>query len=197
MWYRLVKNLFFIIFKIFLRLEVIGLENIPKTGPVVIASNHASLLDPPLIGSSASRQVYFMAKEELFVPIFGQICASLGAFPVKRGEVDLNAMKHALQILKNKKVLGIFPEGTRSKTGALGHAEPGALAIANKGKALVVPTAVIGSNLSLRKTFWPKVKVVFGEPLVFSEGRMNKVELEENSKILMGKIQMLLEKNKI
>ncbi|MCH3915107.1 MAG: hypothetical protein LKE29_07525 [Acidaminococcaceae bacterium] len=63
------------------------------------------------------------------------------------------------------------------------------MAIANKGKALVVPTAVIGSNLSLQKTFWPKVKVVFGEPLSFSEGRMNKVELEKNSEILMEKDQ--------
>lgn len=197
MWYSFVGFVFHVIFKIIFRLEVIGVENIPKTGPVVIASNHASLLDPPLVGSSSSRKVNFMAKEELFVPVFGPLCASLGAFPVKRGEVDLNAMKRALQILKNQEVLGIFPEGTRSKTGALGHAEPGALAIANKGKALVVPTAVIGSNLSLQKTFWPKVKVVFGEPLSFSEGRMNKVELEKNSEILMEKIRILLENNKI
>ena len=197
MWYGFVKTIFRILFRIIFRLEIIGRENIPKTGPVVIASNHASLWDPPLVGSSASRKVNFMAKEELFVPVFGAICSSLGAFPVKRGGADLNAMKHALQLLKNNEVLGIFPEGTRSKTGELGHAEPGALAIANKGKAFVVPTAVIGSNLSLRKSFWPKMKVVFGEPLSFSEGHMNKADLEEKSKLLMEKIQILLENNKI
>ena len=197
MWYFFVKSIFHIIFKIFLRLEVSGLENIPLTGPVVIASNHASLLDPPLVGSSASRKVYFMAKEELFVPVFGPICASLGAFPVRRGKVDMVAMKRALQILKNQEVLGIFPEGTRSKTGKLGHGEPGALAIACKGKAVIIPTAVIGSNLALRKTFWPKVKIVFGTPLCFSDGQTNKEALEEKSEILMEKIRILLENNKI
>lgn len=187
MWYFFVKIVFRVIFKIFYRLEIIGVENIPKTGPVVIASNHASLLDPPLIGSSASRKVNFMAKEELFVPVFGTLCASLGAFPVKRGGADINAMKHALQLLKNQEVLGIFPEGTRSKNGTLGRGEPGALAIANKGKALVVPTAVIGSNLSLRKTFWPKIKVVFGKPMSFSERTLKQERFRAKIRAFNGK----------
>ena len=197
MWYSFVKVIFHVIFKIIFRLEIIGKENIPASGPVIIASNHASLLDPPLIGSSATRKVYFMAKEELFVPVFGTICSSLGAFPVKRGTVDMNAMKRALQILKRQEVLGIFPEGTRSKTGKLGPGESGALAIANKGKALVVPTAVVGSNLSLQKTFWPKIKIVFGEPMSFTEGHLNKEELEQKTEELMGKIQILLNNNQI
>ena len=77
-----------ILFKIFLRLEVHGAENIPKTGPLVIASNHLSLLDPPVIGVAAPRKVHFMAKRELFVPVLGYIYKTLGAFPVNRGGAD-------------------------------------------------------------------------------------------------------------
>lgn len=197
MWYKFVKTLCYIIFKILFRLEVIGLENIPKEGPVVIAANHISLLDPPLVGASSSRAVNFMAKEELFVFPLGQIYSSLGAFPVKRGASDRNAIKNALGILKDGKVLGIFPEGTRSTDGKLGPAEPGALAIANKGRAQVVPTAVIGSVLKGRKSFWPKMKVVFGEPLDYSQEQFHKEELEEKGRELMENIGYLLEKHKI
>ncbi|MCH3915109.1 MAG: 1-acyl-sn-glycerol-3-phosphate acyltransferase [Acidaminococcaceae bacterium] len=85
MWYSFVGFIFHVIFKIIFRLEVIGVENIPKTGPVVIASNHASLLDPPLVGSSSSRKVYFMAKEELFVPVFRSTLCVFGSFSRKKG----------------------------------------------------------------------------------------------------------------
>lgn len=197
MWYRFVQTICYILFKIFFRLEIIGQENIPKEGPVVIAANHISLLDPPLVGTCSSRPVYFMAKEELFVFPLGQIYSSLGAFPVKRGASDRNAIKTALNILKNNEVLGIFPEGTRSTNGKLGPAEPGALAIANKGKAMVVPTAVIGSVLKGRKNFWPKMRVVYGKPLDYSKETFRKEELEVKGRELMENIGNLLEKYKI
>lgn len=88
MFYSVLKIILRILFKIFLRLEVKGTENIPKTGPLVIASNHLSLLDPPVIGVAATRKVHFMAKQELFVPVLGTIYKQLGAFPVKRGGAD-------------------------------------------------------------------------------------------------------------
>jgi 1-acyl-sn-glycerol-3-phosphate acyltransferase len=197
MWYRFVQFVFNIIFKILFRFEVIGRENIPAQGPVLIASNHVSLLDPPLVGTASSRPVNFMAKEELFTFPLGPIYKSLGAFPVKRGASDRQAIKTALGLLKNKQVLGIFPEGTRSRNGKLGPAEPGALTFAYKTGAAVVPTAVIGSNLAMRKTTWPKIKVIFGQPIYFTEQHMSKEEIEEKSKELMKNIGNMLEKYKI
>jgi 1-acyl-sn-glycerol-3-phosphate acyltransferase len=164
---------------------------------VLIASNHVSLLDPPLVGTASSRPVNFMAKEELFTFPLGPIYKSLGAFPVKRGASDRQAIKTALGLLKNKQVLGIFPEGTRSRNGKLGPAEPGALTFAYKTGAAVVPTAVIGSNLAMRKTTWPKIKVIFGQPIYFTEQHMSKEEIEEKSKELMKNIGNMLEKYKI
>lgn len=196
MWYRFVQCFCWVIFKIFFRLEIIGRENIPLTGPVVIAANHVSLLDPPLVGTCSTRAVRFMAKEELFTFPLGAIYSSLGAFAVKRGASDRNAIKTALGILKAGGVLGIFPEGTRSLDGKLGNAEPGALAIASKAGALVVPTAVIGSKLEGRKSLWPQMKVVYGEPLDFSKEQLHKEELEVKGRELMENIGFLLEKYK-
>lgn len=169
MIYAVCKVILKIIFKIFIRLEVHGTENIPKNGPVVVASNHLSLLDPPVIGTAASRKVHFMAKQELFVPILGYIYKILGAFPVKRGGADRAAIKHGIEILQSNKVLAIFPEGTRSKTGKLGKAEPGALMMASKANAVIVPTCVIGTDIKRCGKLWPKVKVCFGKPLYFPE----------------------------
>ena len=143
MIYTLVKNLFKILFTIFLRLKVEGRENIPKDGPLVIASNHLSLLDPPVLGTAATRKVHFMAKEELFVPVLGTIYKILGAFPVRRGGADRAAIKHGIDILESGQVLAIFPEGTRSKTGELGKAQPGALMMASKAKATIQPASSV------------------------------------------------------
>ena len=197
MWYYFVQVFFRVIFKILFRIEIIGRENIPKTGPLIVASNHASLLDPPLVGASSTRKVCFMAKEELFVPILGTIYKSLGAFPVKRGASDRNAIKCALNLLKTNKVLGIFPEGTRSKNGQLGHAGSGTLGLAGKFRVPIVPTAVIGSNLKLQKSFWPKIKVIFGKPIYFPQDReVDKELLQEMTEIMMKEIGKMLEDNR-
>ena len=100
------------LFSLWLRWEVFGRENIPADGPVVIACNHLSLLDPPVLGAAATRQVHFMAKSELFRPSwFGAIIRKLGAFPVRRGAMDRDAIKTGLTILKEKKSLQFFPKG--------------------------------------------------------------------------------------
>ena len=196
MIYSIVHFIFSILFKILFRFEVIGKENIPKEGPVVIASNHASLFDPPLLGTAANRPVHFMAKEELFVPVLGSIYKTLGAFPVKRGASDIGALKHALVLLSKDKVVGIFPEGTRTKTGKLGPAGPGTCMIASRGKATIVPTAIIGSALKRNKSLWPKIKVVFGKPIPYRENiSINKENLHEMTEEMMSKIAELLEQN--
>ena len=184
-----------ILFRIFLRLEVHGAENIPKTGPLVIASNHLSLLDPPVIGVAAPRKVHFMAKQELFVPVLGYIYKTLGAFPVKRGGADGGAdraaIKHGIEILQSGEVLAIFPEGTRSKTGQLGKLEPGALMMAGKSNAIIVPTAVSGTDIKRCGRLWPKVTVRFGTPVPFPPVGLSKEVLQDLTDKLTADIKAL------
>ncbi len=177
MIYTIVRALFKILFAIGLRLRVEGTENIPKEGPLVIACNHLSLLDPPVLGTAASRKVHFMAKEELFVPVLGTIYKILGAFPVRRGGADRAAIKHGIEILESGQVLAIFPEGTRSKTGKLGKAQPGALMMASKAKATIVPACIIGTDYKRYGRIWPKVTVRFGKPIPFPQDAVVSKEL--------------------
>lgn len=192
MFYAVTKLIFQMLFKILLRMEVSGRENIPDKGPLVIASNHLSLLDPPVLGTAATRKVHFMAKQELFVPILGDIYKALGAFPVRRGGADRSAIKHGLEILQRGDVLAIFPEGTRSKTGKLGKAEPGALMLAGKSQAAIVPACVVGTDIKRCGKLWPKVKVVFGKPMYFpADQTVNKEVLKELTDELMRRIAEL------
>ena len=192
MIYTLLKPILWLLFKIGLRLNVEGTENIPKDGPLVIASNHLSLLDPPVIGVAATRKVHFMAKQELFVPILGDIYKALGAFPVRRGGADRAAIKHGIDILNDNKVLAIFPEGTRSKTGKLGKAEPGALMMASKAMATIVPCCVMGTDYRRQGRIWPKVTVRFGKPIYFpADAVVNKEFLHEMTENLMQHIAAL------
>ena len=192
MIYTILKPILWILFKIGLRLNIEGASNIPMDGPLVIASNHLSLLDPPVIGVAATRKVHFMAKQELFVPILGDIYKALGAFPVRRGGADRAAIKHGIDILKDNKVLAIFPEGTRSKTGKLAKAEPGALMMASKAMATIVPCCVIGTDYGRQGRLWPKVTVRFGKPIPFPKDAMvNKEFLHEMTETLMQRIAAL------
>ncbi len=191
MFYDLLKKFLYVVFKVLLRLEIEGEENIPLEGALVIASNHISLLDPPVLGVAATRKVHFMAKKELFVPVLGTFYRYLGAFPVQRGGADRAAIKQGLDILRNGHTLAIFPEGTRSKTGLLGKAEPGALMMAGKTDACIVPACVDGTDLLRSGRLWPKVKVRFGAPLYFPEGKLTKEILREHTDTLMERIAAL------
>ena len=133
-----------------------------------------------------------MAKQELFVPILGDIYKALGAFPVRRGGADRAAIKHGIDILKDNKVLAIFPEGTRSKTGKLGKAEPGALMMASKAMATIVPCCVMGTDYRRQGRIWPKVTVRFGKPIYFpADAVVNKEFLHEMTENLMQHIAAL------
>ena len=145
--YRLVRLLLRLIFRVVFRWKVIGADNIPESGPVLVAANHISLLDPPVVGCAVRREISYMAKAELFErPIFRWFLAKLKAFPVRRGKADRTAIRTALEILKQGGVVGLFPEGTRSRTGEMLSPQHGVALLAIKSNAVIVPTAVYGTN---------------------------------------------------
>ena len=169
LFYRCCKLFVFIVLKILFRVSAKGRANIPTEGGVVIVSNHASNLDPPIIGVEAGRMVHIMAKKELFeIPVMGKMIPHLGAFPVNRGGADRGALRKASQVLKDGSVLLIFPEGTRTRDGELQKAKPGVGLIAKMAGVPIVPAYIQGSYKALpRKQALPKltkITVHFGQP---------------------------------
>ena len=176
------------------RITYSGTQNIPASGPVIVASNHMSFWDPPVIGCGLTRHIHYMAKEELFAnPLFAWIITRLKAFPVKRGTADRGAIKMALTLLNEGKVLGLFPEGTRSKDGQLGKPEMGLALLAAKSGAIIIPAAIIGTNKIFQQgSFFPKVEVRFGEPILLEKGNTAKEYLEQKTGQMMTEIAALL-----
>lgn len=174
------------------RIEIIGKENFPKEGGVLLCTNHIHNFDPPVVGMTVKRTVHFMAKDELFsVPILGKLLPRINAFPVKRGLSDREALRKGLGLLKDGKVLGLFPEGTRSKTGELGKGLTGAGFFALRTDAHVVPCAIIGPY----KVF-SKLRVVYGKPIDMTELRKNKASADEATEAIMDAIRQLIEQNR-
>lgn len=179
----------------FMKLEIKGANNIPTQGPVVVISNHTSNWDPLILGVYLPRKLCFMAKEELFKIFFlGSIFRNLGAIPVKRGAADRNAIRQSIKILGEGKVLAMFPEGTRSKTGEVRDFQPGAAMIAYKGKATIVPVGLKNTR-SIGKSLFKKVTINIGEPLenIVSDEKLTGEKLEETSKLLQNKVIELVE----
>jgi len=162
--YDFAKGMFRFQFKL-MGWTIQGMENMPAEGPVILAINHISIWDPLVAASSLPRKVSFMAKEELFsIPVLGKIFLKVGAFPVKRGQGDMNAIRQSLAILKEGRVLGLFPEGTRSKTGKIQKGLPGMVLLMEKSKASVVPIKMFGTHHLLTKG-WGNIVVVVGKPM--------------------------------
>ena len=174
------------------RFDVIGADNFPKEGGILLCSNHINALDPPVVGINAPRPVNFMAKEELFnMPILKSILPGVNAFPVKRGMSDRDALRKALKLLKEGEVVGLFPEGTRSKDGKLGKGFSGAGFFALRGNANVVPCAIIGPYKPFRR-----LKVVYGEVIDMQPYRESKASADEVTEVIMSSIAQLLEQHK-
>ncbi|WP_096156904.1 MULTISPECIES: lysophospholipid acyltransferase family protein [Bacillus] len=191
-FYSFVRGLVYTVFKPLYRIKIIGTENVPKEGGVLICSNHIHNFDPPVVGITSPRPIHFMAKAEIFdVPVLGKIVKGLNAFPVKRGMSDREALRTGLKVLKEGHVLGLFPEGTRSRTGEVGKGLAGAGFFALRTEAAVVPCAIIGPY----KAFSP-LKVVYGPPINMEKLRAEKVNAEDTTDIIMNTIKELIEKNK-
>jgi 1-acyl-sn-glycerol-3-phosphate acyltransferase len=149
--------------QVYFSLERNGRRNIPKRGPVILASNHRSFLDPFVVGCCLRRPVYFVAKKELFEKRWqGWILNRLGAFPVRRGESDEESMATARGVLERGGAVVIFPEGTRHKSGPLGRPKRGVGRLALETGAPVIPIAVMGSDRARRgwkiRPVWVRVR---------------------------------------
>jgi 1-acyl-sn-glycerol-3-phosphate acyltransferase len=169
--YRLARLVLVPFFRIYFRLEYAGSEHIPRSGPLLLAANHRSFLDPFVIGAMAHRPVYYMAKRELFSssPLQAWLLNALGAFPVDRGAGDEQALATARAILARGDCVVIFPEGTRVRRGPLGAPRRGVGRLAVETGAAVVPVAAIGTDAVRRgwRVRPRKVRIRCGAPLSF------------------------------
>ncbi len=150
--------------KVFNGWEVRGREHVPREGGVIVAPNHISFWDPPLVGAAAKRELHFLAKEELFrTPLLGPLIRVFNAIPIRRGMADVRGLSRAIEVLQRGDALLVFPEGSRMRDGKLHPARPGIGFLAVQGDATIVPACVSGTN---RPRHWllrlEKVRVRFG-----------------------------------
>ena len=194
--YRLVSHFFRIVLTPFTRRRVIGGENVPPTGPAIIAPNHISHFDPPLLGISTDRQIDWMAMEELFTqPVLAAVLRSIGSFPVGRSKMDYTAVRTAIDRLKRGRLIGVFPEGglRTGPTSVLEGAplKPGVAALAQMTQAPVIPCAVIGTDALYDPGRWftwrhTPVWIAFGPPLAPPGAGGDKSAARESFEHLLG-----------
>lgn len=191
-FYGFAKGLVGVVFRLLYRVQVEGKGNIPRSGGVIICGNHFHAFDPILVGITMPRQVSFMAKQELFEnPLVGWVMHHLTVFPVKRGTPDRAALKRSIEVLEEGACFGIFPEGTRNKTGKLGKAEPGTAYLALKSGAPVVP---VGITATYRP--FSRILVRYGPPMsmdAFRTGKLTSEALDGASNAIMSGIGAQLE----
>ena len=194
-WYLAACAVVLVFFRGWSRWDRRGFENIPTSGGVMMVSNHLSSADPPMLAAAMyPRWPKYMAKIELFQkPFIGYLFALSGAFPVRRFDADTGALREAERQLAAGEILGMFPEGHRSDSGALMEAHPGTALLAVRTNAPVLPVAITGSERFRRgwRVFLqrPKVRVVFGQPFqIDHEGRVTRAAVEAASLRIMHEI---------
>jgi 1-acyl-sn-glycerol-3-phosphate acyltransferase len=176
-----------------------GAEKVPEKGPVILAANHLSILDPIAIGAGIKRPVSFLARADVFrLPVLSWLLPRLYAIPVERGTGDLSAIKGAIRVLERGMAFGIFPEGTRSRSGRLQPFKTGVAAIAFRTGSPVVPVAVVGSEKAWpvgRKLFRLRqpIRVVYGDPIpVPRKTKVSHQELENLTREIEARVRELL-----
>jgi 1-acyl-sn-glycerol-3-phosphate acyltransferase len=173
------------------RFRVVGAENVPLSGGLIIAANHISNFDPPILGIALPRPVSYMAKKELFaVPVLSWVITHLTAYPVDRQAGGTAAIRASLRMLKEGRCVGIFPEGGRNVTGT-NEEKAGAAFLAAASGAPVVPAAIVGTR-KLRP--FGRVSVVFGDPIRVTRNRQSDADdLEKGAAQIMQRIRTLEE----
>ena len=200
MFYWVIKWIAWPLRALYFRIETEGLDNLPRSGPVILVANHSSYLDAGILGSVMPRKVHFIVLSRMFrLWRIRWFYVGMETIPVHPGKPDHAAIRRALGILKGGGVVGIFPEGTRSVDGRLKPPQPGVAMIAIKAGAPVVPVAIHGAYQAYPPgSRWPrpsKIRVRFGEPFqppARGGGRLSRDALEQFSQRIMQEIAALL-----
>ena len=197
-WYRFGRWLSRVFIPTFGTIEVVGRENIPKHGPLIVAPNHQSNADPPVLVYAIERPLYFMAKRTLFAnAVVAYLLRSVHVYPIDRDNRDVGGVRWALGQLKTDHALVVFPEGTRSREG-LRRGTAGLAYLAGKSGATILPVAITGTEKiegMFRIAFhFRSLKVVIGEPFTprAVTGGMNRSELQAITDEVMGRVARLL-----
>jgi 1-acyl-sn-glycerol-3-phosphate acyltransferase len=178
--YGAVKAFLTPVTRLFFDVQVQGAENVPLHGGLIVAANHRSYLDPPLLGTWFPRTIHYMAKQELFkMPILGKLIEWVHAFPVDRSRADLSSVRRALKLLNAGEAVGIFPEGTRNVSGDV-QAKGGAVLLAATANVPLVPVALVRTQFAMRRLRGSHVRIRIGTPIMLqgSERKATKAEVE-------------------
>lgn len=198
MWYRLGQWMLRVILRVYHRAEVQGLDRVPRQGPFLLVGNHISYLDPFYIAAQLPQRISFMAKAESFSHPFTQwFLRKVDAFPVRREEADVRAMRSALARLRNDQVVGLFPEGRRREAESPTELKGGASYLALRAQVPVIPVWIEGTDRALpRKGRWirpAKVRIYFGEPIQKIPAGKNREDQERIHQMIMSAFRQLAE----
>ena len=187
---KIVKAVIRFFMRIIFRIKIVGIENVPTEGSCIICSNHKSYFDPPLMVVFNKRHINMIAKEELNKnPLLAWLMKTFDAFTVQRDGKDIETVKHSLKVLKNGGILGIFPEGTRNGIEKGVKVKNGAVQMAIKSGAPIIPAGIKGDYKLFRK-----VTMTYGEPIYYNKeeiNQQNKEEIDALTQQLMDKIVSL------
>lgn len=187
--YRILRPIIKGLFIVLYRPNIIGKENIPKEGRVVVCGNHTHNWDSPLLMCSTKRTIHFLAKDELFKGIGKYFFKSMACIPVNRRQKDHNALESAIKVLEEDKLIGIFPEGTFNKTNDIVMPfKFGAVSMASKTNSTIVPFSITGKYKLFKKN---SVTICFGKPY-----KINTDDLAKANEELMEKVSKLILKNR-
>ncbi len=187
-YYWIGYNLSRLIGRLFFRLRIIHPERMIQAGPVILAMNHQSYLDPPLAGITCDRAIYFLAKRTLTdVPVLGWLLPKLNVIPVNQEGIDRSALKALIRVLKSGNAALVFPEGARTLDGNLQPAQAGVGLVISKTLAPVVPMRIFGAHEALPRggggLHFVPITIVVGEPIFFME-----TDLQSSGKDLYGRL---------
>lgn len=199
-WYFAMTNSMRVALLALTRWKVDGKEAVPPRGPLIIVSNHLSHIDPPMLAASIPRTISFLAKQELFGhPAFGRMIKMYGALPVNReqGGTNKDSLGRVLRVLDRDGVIGVFPEGTRSKGGGMQRARAGVALLAIRSNAAILPVGIAGSEKIHGMGFLftrPQITVTIGEPFTLPamEGPVGRGQLSSVTELIMGRIAALV-----
>ena len=195
LWFHIVRLFSLTFFKFFHSFRTSGTDNLPP-GPLILAPNHASYLDPPATGCGLFRVTYYLARHTLFKPpIASWLLPSIGSIPVNQNSPGPSSLKNIFEVFKNKGTLVLFPEGQRTFDGNLRKAEPGIGMIAARANVPVVPVHIIGSREAMpRNGSWHPfrpIRVVYGKPMRFTGDPKNREDFQKFADEIMSAISKL------